>query len=391
MKRRDFVKISSLASTSLFIPNFLRAFSLNSFDFNGKILVVVQLSGGNDGLNTVVPFRNDDYYSLRPTLGIPSKDVLQLNDELGFNPAMEGLKDIYDQGYLTVINNVGYPNPNRSHFRSMDIWHSGSNSDEHWYSGWLGRYLDAECAKGEPAHTVVEVDDTLSLAVKGELKNALAVQNPKLLYGTVHSLDVVTNTNTGNQNLDYLYKTLADTESSADYLFEKSKVYKSKQDYPKSALAKRLKSVAELIISGSNTQVYYCEHTGFDTHIGQLGKQKNLLKQYSEAMASFVQDLKDNDRLNDVVVLTFSEFGRRVKQNASGGTDHGTANNVFIINGDLKKPGVFNETPDLKDLDEGDLIYKVDFRRIYATLLEKVLGGNTQDILKRGFEPLDFI
>jgi uncharacterized protein (DUF1501 family) len=391
MDRRNFLKMSSLASTSLLMPNFLKAFGMRTLQFDGKILVVIQLSGGNDGLNTVIPFRNDDYYSLRPTIGIAEAEVLKLTDSLGFHPALSGLKDIYDQGYLTILNNVGYPNPDRSHFRSMDIWHSGSSSTEFWYSGWLGRFLDAQCLQGKPVHSVLEIDDTLSLAVKGENTNALGVTSPKMLYDSVRSLDVVTNTNTGNTNLDYLYKTLADTKSSAEYLYDQSTIYSSSVTYPNSDLGKHLKTVSELIISGCQTSVYYCEHGGFDTHFGQLNKQKNLLQQYSEAVSAFVDDLKANQKLKDVVILTFSEFGRRVAQNASGGTDHGTANNVFIINGALTKPGVYNETPDLKNLDQGDLIYKIDFRNIYSTILRKVLKVDDVAILKNNFDPLDFI
>jgi uncharacterized protein (DUF1501 family) len=391
MDRRGFLKMSGIAGTSLLMPNFLKAAGMKMIKFEGKILVVIQLSGGNDGLNTVVPFRNDDYYRLRPTISISESEVLKLNDSLGFNPALEGLKNIYDQGLLTVINNVGYPNPDRSHFRSMDIWHSGSSSNEFWYSGWLGRYLDAQCGNGKPAHSVLEIDDTLSLAVKGELKNALGVTSPKMLYDSVRSLNVVNNSQTGNDNLDYLYKTLADTKYSAEYLYDQSTIYSSSVTYPNTELGKHLKTISELIVSGCETSVYYCEHSGFDTHFGQLGKQKNLLSQYSEAVSAFVEDLKLNNKMNDVTIMTFSEFGRRVEQNASGGTDHGTANNVFIINGELKKPGVYNETPDLKNLDQGDLIYQIDFRNVYSTILRKVLKADDVAILKNNFSPLDFM
>jgi uncharacterized protein (DUF1501 family) len=359
--------------------------------FEGKILVVIQLSGGNDGLNTVIPFRNDDYYSLRPSISIAEAEVLKLSDSLGFHPALEGLKGIYDQGLMTILNNVGYPNPDRSHFRSMDIWHTGSSSSEYWYSGWLGRYLDSQCGKAKPVHSVLEIDDTLSLAVKGELKNAMGVTSPKMLYDSVRSLHTITNENTGNDNLDFLYKTLADTKSSAAYLYDQSTIYQSSVTYPNTDLGKHLKTVAELIISGTETSAYYCDHSGFDTHFGQLGKQKNLLTQYSEAVTAFVEDLKANQKLKDVVIMTFSEFGRRVEQNASGGTDHGTANNVFIINGELKKPGIYNESPDLKNLDQGDLIYQIDFRNIYATILEKVLKVDDPSILKNQFNSLDFL
>ena len=391
MYRRDFLKMSSLASTAVLMPNFLRAFGMKAITFEGKILVVIQLSGGNDGLNTVIPFRNDDYYSLRPSISIAEAEVLKLSDSLGFHPALEGLKGIYDQSLMTILNNVGYPNPDRSHFRSMDIWHTGSSSSEYWYSGWLGRYLDSQCGKGKPVHSVLEIDDTLSLAVKGELKNAMGVTSPKMLYDSVRSLHTITNENTGNDNLDFLYKTLADTKSSAAYLYDQSTIYQSSVTYPNTDLGKHLKTVAELIISGTETSVYYCDHSGFDTHFGQLGKQKNLLTQYSEAVTAFVEDLKANQKLKDVVIMTFSEFGRRVEQNASGGTDHGTANNVFIINGELKKPGIYNESPDLKNLDQGDLIYQIDFRNIYATILEKVLKVDDPSILKNQFNSLDFL
>lgn len=391
MYRRDFLKMSSLASTAALMPNFLRAFGMKAITFEGKILVVIQLSGGNDGLNTVIPFRNDDYYSLRPSISIAEAEVLKLSDSLGFHPALEGLKGIYDQGLMTILNNVGYPNPDRSHFRSMDIWHTGSSSSEYWYSGWLGRYLDSQCGKGKPVHSVLEIDDTLSLAVKGELKNAMGVTSPKMLYDSVRSLHTITNENTGNDNLDFLYKTLADTKSSAAYLYDQSTIYQSSVTYPNTDLGKHLKTVAELIISGTETSVYYCDHSGFDTHFGQLGKQKNLLTQYSEAVTAFVEDLNANQKLKDVVIMTFSEFGRRVEQNASGGTDHGTANNVFIINGELKKPGIYNESPDLKNLDQGDLIYQIDFRNIYATILEKVLKVDDPSILKNQFNSLDFL
>jgi len=391
MNRRNFIRVSSLATGSLMVPKFLKAFDGRLLQSNGKVLVVIQLSGGNDGLNTVVPFRNDTYYRMRPGLSIGAAEVLPLNDEAGLNPQMTGLKELYDQGWLTIVNNVGYPNPNRSHFRSMDIWHSASDADQNWATGWLGRYLDAECAKGKPVSTAIEVDDTLSLAMKGEKIKALAVENPALLYRTIKNVQAEDNHVPGNESLDYLYKTLAETRSGASYIYEQSKIYSTSAEYPGTDIGKHLRTVAELIISGSHTTVYYCELGGFDTHIGQKAKQGNLLKQYSDALNVFVQDLKDNHRLDDVTVLTFSEFGRRVEQNASGGTDHGTANNVFIINGALKKPGIYNETPDLEKLDEGDLIYRVDFREIYATLLKKGLGVDDRSILKKEFRYLDFI
>lgn len=391
MNRRNFIKFSSLASTATLLPNFVKAIGNNLVPFNGKKLVIIQFSGGNDGLNTVVPFRNDDYYKLRPTLSISDKEILKLTDELGFHPSLSGLHKLYEKGYVSIINNVGYPNPNRSHFRSMDIWHTASPSDKTWNTGWLGRYLDAECAKGKPLHTVLEIDSTLSLANKGEYQNALALTNPSVLYNNVRSLDIVQSESMNNDNLSYLYKTYINTNQSAEYIFKTSNSYETKQTYPDSGFAKNMKVIADLIISGCETQVYYCELGGFDTHINQLVKQKNLLTQYDEAVSAFVEDLKQNDKFKDVIVLTFSEFGRRVEQNASGGTDHGTANNVFVIGENLKKPGVYNSSPDLKKLDQGDLIYQIDFRDVYATLIEKVLEYNHSKILLNKFSMLDIL
>lgn len=391
----------------MLVPHFLKAYETEQFSqrtTNGKVLVIVQLSGGNDGLNTVVPYRNDIYYRERPTLAIGPDKVLKINDEVGLNPALEGLKSLYDDGLLTVVNNVGYPNPDRSHFRSMDIWHSASNSDEYVSTGWLGRYLDASCqgatVRGTGCHThrAIEVDDTLSLALKGERLNGLAMLDPKKLYnatrgGLVKGLAETKPTAADDhENVSYLYKTLAETVSSATYVYDKSKVYASKAAYPPTELGRSLKTTAELITSGVGTNVYYISISGFDTHINQAAQQERLLRQYADAVKVFMNDLKANNRLNDVVLMTFSEFGRRVKQNASNGTDHGTANNVFLLGSGLTPSGrVFNEAPNLTSLDEGDLKFTVDFRRIYATLLRQWLGADDKAILGRRFEPLSLV
>ncbi|MES2733487.1 MAG: DUF1501 domain-containing protein, partial [Bacteroidota bacterium] len=385
--RRDFLKKSALATTgTMLIPNFLKAFEANQMGLSqgtpDRILVIIQLSGGNDGLNTIVPYRNDIYYRERPSLAIPKEKVLRINDEIGFNPALSALNDIYDDGLLTIVNNVGYPNPDRSHFRSMDIWHTASDADKYVNTGWIGRYLDANCPTNctEP-YNAIEVDDMLSLAMKGNKIKGLAVKNPEKLYKQAHnsyfeqlstSQSFTNNSSLDeHENVSYLYKTLAETLSSADYIYNKwngSKIYKTNLTYPASEIGKRLKTVAELILTGINTNVYYVSISGFDTHINQLEQQNRLLQAYCEAVSVFTQDMKENNRIDDVMVMTFSEFGRRVKQNASNGTDHGTANNLFLINGRLKKSKVFNEAPNLTDLDEGDLKYTIDFRNIYATL-----------------------
>ncbi|RRA99837.1 DUF1501 domain-containing protein [Larkinella rosea] len=404
MKRRDFVRNSTFATVgTMLIPHFLKAYETNSLTGGpsaGKTLVVVQLSGGNDGLNTVVPFRNDIYYRERPTIGIAPDKVLKLNDEIGFNPALEALKGLYDDGLVTVVNNVGYPNPDRSHFRSMDIWQTASDSDKYLTTGWLGRYLDANCHGSDcVAHRAIEVDDTLSLALKGQELNGLALLDPKKLYNQTRSglvkeladLKPDAGLASTHPNVSYLYKTLAETASSAEFIYDKSKAVRSKTVYPASELGNRLKTVSELIASGVNTNVYYISISGFDTHINQPGQQERLLRQYAEAVAAFTKDLKLNGKLNDVLLMTFSEFGRRVKQNASNGTDHGTANNLFLIGGGLTPGRVFNEAPNLTNLAEGDLQFSVDFRSIYATLLRDWLKVDDGAVLGRKFETLSFV
>ncbi len=402
MNRRDFLFQSALTTAgSLLIPNFLKAYELSAMGQpvapSGKILVIVQLSGGNDGLNTVVPYRNDIYYRERPTIAIPADKVVSLTDEIGLHPSMEPLRALYDDGLLTVINNVGYPNPDRSHFRSMDIWQTGSDANQYKTSGWVGRYLDETCAgKTQQPFRTIEVDDTLSLAMKGESLNGIALLDPKKLYNQTRS-KLVTGLShehpNDNQSVAYLYKTLAETVSTADYVFEKTtqKRTVSGAAYPNHELGNRLHTVAQLIESGIGTSVYYVSISGFDTHINQLGQQARLLGQYAEAVSAFMTDLKAAGRQNDVLLMTFSEFGRRVRQNASNGTDHGTASNVFLIGGGLPARGVLNESPNLSNLTDGDLNYTVDFRQIYATLLRDYLGTDDVAVLGRSFEPLKLV
>lgn len=392
MIRRNFLKSSVVASSSAMMPAFLKSgFKPNLLNSrSGKIVVVVQLSGGNDGLNTVVPYENDIYYKNRPTLSIAKKEVLRLNTELGLHPSLESLRNLYDSGELSIINSVGYPNPNRSHFRSMDIWQTASGSDEFLSTGWLGRYLDSECETC-PAYQAVEVDDGLSLAMKGANRSAFAMSDIKKIKNAANNkfLSKISElAEPDEHNVAYLYKTLAETQQSTSYLYEKSQTYRSTITYPKTAIGKDLKQIAELITTDIPTQIYYVSLGGFDTHTGQKNRQQRLLNQYSNAVGAFVKDLKKHDLFDDVIIMTFSEFGRRVSQNASGGTDHGTANNVFLMGGKLKKAGLYNEGPDLSNLSNQDLIYDIDFREIYATLLDKCLHSNSTEILKGNFQGL---
>lgn len=396
VNRRRFLQTGSLASAALLVPKFLKAFERQLLPGGNKVLVIIQLSGGNDGLNTVIPYRNDIYYSMRPLLGIKREAALAMNDELGLHPALSGLKALYDNGDMGVLNCVGYPNPDRSHFRSMDIWQTGSDSDQIITTGWVGRYLDAQCSGCAKPTQAIEVDDTLSLALKGDKLRGLAANDPQRLFASSHDAyfsAIMKNhaAEDDHENVDYLYKTLSETMSSADYIYKQSKIYKSAETYPNSEFGKGMKTIAELIISNINTKVFYISLGSFDTHVNQQPQQERLFRQLGDGLNVFVSDLKKNNRFQDVAVMTFSEFGRRVSQNASQGTDHGTANCMFLVSGGLKRQGVLNAAPDLSDLDQGDLKYKVDFKDVYATMLKKWLDTDEGKILGGQHQYLDFM
>lgn len=401
INRRKFLQTGTLASTSLMLPKFLKALERKKLGQDHKILVVVQLSGGNDGLNTVIPYRNDLYYKLRPTLGIKRQSTLAMTDNLGLHPSLVGLKSLYDDGSLGVLNCVGYPNPDRSHFRSMDIWQTASGSEQRLNTGWIGRYLDAQCDGCGHTTQAIEVDDTLSVAIKGERKRGLAITNPARLCASAHDIFFKSpgqdHHDTGeDHHVDYRYKTPREIVSSAGHIYKQSKSYKSTAIYPNSEFGKGLQTIAELIMSDCDTRVYYISLGSFDTHVNQQPQQERLFTQLGDGLETFTADLKKNNRFKDVMVVAFSEFGRTVAENASQGTDHGTANCMFLLSGDLKRKGVLNAAPDLSHLDQknpglGGLIYQIDFRDVYATLLHKWLGTNDKTILGKDHKYLDFI
>ena len=395
MKRRKFLQRSAFVTAgTMLVPEFIRAAQAYSDQYKGRRLVIIQFSGGNDGLNTVIPYRNDIYYRVRPQIAIKADQVLKLNDEMGLHPSLKSLQKLYDTGDLAIVNSVGYPNPDRSHFRSMDIWQTGSGSQEYLSNGWIGRYLD-QADKQRKAWQAVEVDESLSLAMKGVERKALTVSDPRKLYNTTRGLSsnqfADLNHQHEHENLGYLYKTLAETINSAEYIYEQSKVYQTKVDYPNDAFAKDLKQIAQMINSGIETEIYYVSLNGFDTHAGQINRQSGLLKRYAAAMDAFVKDLKGQGNWDDTLVMTFSEFGRRVAQNASRGTDHGTANSVMLMGGKLKNAGFYNGAPDLSKLDKGDLIYQVDFRQIYSTILQNWLNTDPSTILSKSFAAMNII
>lgn len=396
IQRRNFLKSSALAAASLVMPKFLKALEVpGMLPSKGRSLVVIQLSGGNDGLNTIIPIRDDVYYRERPRLGIKRETALALTDEAGLHPSLAGLKNLWDNRQMAVLNSVGYPNPDRSHFRSMDIWQSASPAAEYWQTGWLGRYLDANCS-GRPS-AALELDDTLSLVMKGESAKGLALQDAKRLFESTQSPFFAEYAaahgpvKQAEAPVDYLYKTMTETLSSANYLFEQSRLKATTAAYPATGLGKDLKNIASLILADTDTAVYYVSLGSFDTHINQEAQQKRLFQELNDALTIFARDMSANGKWNDVLVTTFSEFGRRVSQNASGGTDHGTANNMMFFGGGLRNQGLLNALPDLQDLDQGDLKFQVDFRQVYATILEKWLGADAKKVLGGTFDLLDLV
>jgi len=396
--RRDFLRTSSLVAAGTWLtPCFLQAQGPQMSDFKGKRLIVIQLSGGNDGLNTIVPYENDLYYQARPLIGLKKGEVLKVSDQLGFNPAMQSLKPLFDDGLVSILNGVGYPNPDRSHFRSMDIWHTASNSDEYWQTGWLGRYLDAQCDFCESPHRAIEFNNILDLAMKGEKIKGLAMTNPQQMIRDINTgynrqiAKLGADHHHDHEGVGYLYKTLIESVNSADYLSEQLGVdSRSGRNNPQSQFSNHLKTIVQMINSGMETSVYYTQLGGFDTHAQQKNQQARLLKQYADGVKFLVDELKKSGHFDNTLIMTFSEFGRRVGQNASQGTDHGTANNLFII-GNSVKSGFYNELPDLADLDNGDLKYSLDFRRVYATILKEWLQVDAAQILKRNYTSLSFL
>ncbi|MGY5353063.1 DUF1501 domain-containing protein [Wenyingzhuangia sp. IMCC45533] len=397
MKRRDFLINSSLASGMFFVPSFVKAFERIPKNLLGhKKLVVIQLSGGNDGLNTVIPYHNDLYYSKRPNISIPKKDILKLDNELGLPEYMSPLKNLYDKGYLSIVNNVGYPNPVRSHFRSADIWQTASDADEYKSTGWLGNYIDEYNLK---SHMAIDVDNKLSLALKGANKSGISASNPKSLHRNTkdpffnkvlhkHHLEE----HLSEENLGYLYKQMIQAQSSASYIFEKSKTYKTKGNYGKNAFGKQLETTATYINSHLETSVYYVSMGGYDTHVNQKNRHKKLMSVFSGEIETFINDLKTHNTFKDTLIMVFSEFGRRVEENAGNGTDHGAANNLFLLTENLNKPGMYNNTPNLSNLDKnGDIKYEIDFRQVYATILKNWLDADPKKVIGKSFDTLNFV
>ena len=381
---------------------------------DGNILVVLQLAGGNDGLNTVIPTGNDEYRKARPTLGLTDSSILRIDPATGLHPSLSGLASAYQDGHLAIVQGVGYPNPNRSHFRSTEIWATAVDSDKSSSTGWIGRYFDNACSG---------CDASVGIAAASQLPQSFAAATPKgVLYqgggGTKKKASKKKGSNLSDSDasmmtmeeddageaggsigmlngpgnlgkmsaLDFLERTEMDAKVSQQEIANASAKAKNLVPFPGSRLGQNFAMISRLIAGGMPTRIYYLSLGGFDTHTQQTDAHARLLKEMGDAVTAFLADLKAQGNLGRVTLMTFSEFGRRVKENASGGTDHGAAAPLFLAGGGVKA-GLLGQMPSLapKDLFDGDVKYNTDFRSVYATVLEKHLGVKSEPILKKPF------
>ena len=367
------------------------------------ILVVIQLTGGNDSLNTLIPYGNSLYYENRNTVAIPQDEVIAIDDNFGFNPAMRPIKDLYDQGKVALIQGVGYPNPNRSHFRSMDIWHT-CEPDKQGSEGWLGRVIRDIDPNGENVLTGVNFGRGLprALAVPGVPVASVAVLET---YGVLtgiseepdrtDALDVFARmyapTIGSGPVMDYLGQTGLDALRGADILKTAPDRYVSSIEYADNAISKNLQGISKVLNANLGTRIFYTQHGGYDTHANQGPVHPKLWTELSQAISDFYADLAEHDVSEDVLMFVFTEFGRRVKDNGSG-TDHGSGGLAFAI-GDPVKGGMYSEYPSLKegDLLEGDLQFNIDYRGVYGSMIENWVHLDPIPVVGGNFEQLDFV
>ena len=368
-----------------------------------QILGVIQLTGGNDSLTTLIPYGNSLYYENRNTVAIPQNEVIAIDDNFGFNPAMRPVKDLYDQGKVALIQGVGYPNPNRSHFRSMDIWHT-CEPDKQGSEGWLGRVIRDIDPNGENVLTGVNFGRGLprALAVPGVPVASVAVLET---YGVLtgiseepdrtDALDVFARMYApaigSGPVMDYLGQTGLDALKGADILKTAPDRYVSSIEYADKAISKNLQGISKVLNANLGTRIFYTQHGGYDTHANQGPVHPKLWTELSQAISDFHADLAEHDVSEDVLMFVFTEFGRRVKDNGSG-TDHGSGGLAFAI-GDPVKGGMYSEYPSLKegDLLEGDLQFNIDYRGVYGSMIEHWLQLDPIPVVGGNFEQLDFV
>ena len=407
--RRRFLQQTAAASGVVAlghtVPNFVSrtaaaAPPTNKGGAKDTILVVVELTGGNDGLNTVVPFADADYAKLRPVLKLPTAQLKKVNKELGLHPSLAGLAKLYEAGNVCIVQGVGYPNPDQSHFRSMDIWQLGS-MDIKATEGWLGRSLK-KMPNGTLSFHLKGANQAAPLAYDGapmRVPSIATLAEFQLQMGATSASDktaqqkLIEGAVGGSKKpglLDFVSRTASNTYASSRRLAEIGKTYTPKAPYPATPLANRLKIAAQLIDAGLGARIFYVSIDNFDTHATQLPSHANLLAELSGAMTAFFDDMKARGQGDRVLMMTFSEFGRRARENGSKGTDHGSGSQMFLVGGKVKA-GVVGRHPSLTDLPQGNLVHHTDFRQVYAAVLDKWLGVPSKDVLGEAFAPVDVL
>lgn len=427
--RREFLRTTLLGAATLgHVPGFIsRTFAAEDFATrdsatqfqtgkDGPILVIVQLAGGNDGLNTVVPFADDDYHRQRPRLAKKAKDLLKLNDHIALNTNLPFLKSCFDDGDLAVLQGVGYPNPNRSHFRSTEIWETATDSDQTSTTGWVGRYFDNACQGMDPT-VGISLKKNHPQAFSAKHQPGIALSAPDLyrwihggkdreqanqIFDDINSPDssVMTGSSitdidgahhtgkVGESNLEFLERVALDARISSERIASIAARHRPTVQYPASQIAQQLGLVARMIAGQLPTRIYYVNHGGFDTHQNQLNTHDRLLSQLDGALKAFLTDIRAQGNAGRVTIMTFSEFGRRVGENQNQGTDHGAAAPLFVCGAPVQG-GIYGTHPSLTDLDKGDLKFHTDFRSIYATMLKEFLHSNPIPVLGKPFPTLN--
>ncbi len=401
--RRDFLKTTSLIALGSSVPAFLSktAAQARTADQPGArdtILVVVQLTGGNDGLNTVIPFRDDNYRRLRPTLAQPRDQIRRITDDIGLHPNMTALADLHQDRALCIVQGVGYPNPSQSHFRSMDIWQAGSTARD-LQEGWIGKALRA--VPGAASFHLANTNEAAPLALTGapvRVPSITRLEDFQLRVEAASGADrrqqreVIENQSAPAQGqanlLDFVRRTATNTYATSRRLQEIGRTYQPRVPYPTTGLGNHLKLAAQLIDAGLGARLFYVTLDGFDTHAGQAFAHGNLLREVSDAMAAFYRDLAARGHRDRILMMTFSEFGRRADENGSRGTDHGSGAPMLLVGGRVKS-GLVGAHPSLTELDDGNLRHHTDFRQVYAAILDRWLGVPSRQVLGQEYQAAD--
>lgn len=392
--RRNLLQAGLAAGGALFLPRTSLAASLGlrrGSGQGGNVLVVIELSGGNDGLNTIVPHGDDLYHAARPTLRVPAAEVLKIDDYRGFNPLLARLRRRWDAGQMAIVEGAGYPEPNRSHFASFDIWRAADRRGRMVPDGWLGRALEAMYGAETDPNRAFHIGGTLPYSLKSGVQTASCFESP----GSYRRLR-------GDEEVEALggspaAGTLAQVQDVFDAAHGSSATvraaaaaYRPRVEYPRGALGDALRTAAALIQEDIGVRILNIEQGGYDTHVRQAGTHRNLLTEWDAALAAFLDDLDGTEGGARTTVLVYSEFGRRVAENASGGTDHGVAGPMYVF-GPAVAGGLYGAHPSLAELDEGDLVHTTDFRSVYATLLQRWLDVEPTRVLDTSYPVLPLL